>query len=75
MFAIIDLALLLGLLALIFYVLIALAVLPTSLVGLSYILLVISIVLLCIWILFRFFAECSGGSYNWRRRNNNSVMA
>ena len=70
MFALIDLTLFIGLLALLFYILIAVAVLPVTLYGLSYALLVTAIVLLCIWVLFKFILilGCSDGDYRWRRR-------
>ncbi len=53
-FALIDVALLLGLLSLIFYILIAVQVFPSSLSGLSYTLLIIAIILFIVWIVLRF---------------------
>ena len=68
MFVLIDLALLSGLLALLFYIIVV-TVLPVSLYGLSYILLIVSIVLICAWVMFRCIFEFSEGSYRWRLRN------
>ena len=70
MFILFDLFLFFGLLALIFYILILTAVLPASLGDLSYIFLIIAIVLFCVWVLFRFIGECSGGRYRMRNRNH-----
>ena len=68
MFVLIDLALLSGLLALLFYIIVV-TVLPVSLYGLSYILLIVSIVLICVWVMFRCIFEFSDGSYRWRLRD------
>lgn len=64
MFALIDLALLFGILSLIFYILIITAVLPVALTGLSYIFLIVAIVLFVAWFLLRIVGECSGGRNN-----------
>ena len=68
MFALIDLALLFGLVALILYILVVVAVLPATLGGLSYVFLVIAIVLFVVWLFLRVLGECSGGRYRYGRR-------
>lgn len=74
MFALIDLALLFGILSLIFYILIITAILPATLSGLSYIFLIVAIVLFVAWFLLRIVGECSGGSYRYRSRNNQGIV-
>lgn len=75
MFALIDLALLFGILSLIFYILIITAILPGTLGGLAYIFSIVAIVLVVIWVLLRILGECSGGSYRYRYgRNNQSIV-
>jgi len=69
MFALIDLALLFGILSLIFYILIITAILPGTLGGLSYIFLIVAIVLFVAWFLLRIVGECSGGRYRYGRNN------
>ena len=74
MFALIDLALLFGILSLIFYILIITAVLPATLGGLAYVFLIVAIVLFVAWFLLRIVGECSGGSYKYRGRNNQTIV-
>ena len=74
MFALIDFALLFGILSLIFYILILAAILPATLDGLSYIFLIIAIVLFVAWFLLRIVGECSGGRYTYRYGRNNQAI-
>ena len=73
MFAFIDLILLTGLLALLLYSFITLGVFSISPIGLNYALLVTGIILVCIWVLFRFLFEhfdCCNRNHNYNYNYN-----
>lgn len=71
-FALLDIALLFGLIALILYILSLTGVIAIGAV--SHIFLVIAIILFVIWLAFRLIGECSNGSYRMRNRRRGSVL-
>jgi uncharacterized membrane protein YtjA (UPF0391 family) len=71
-FALLDISLFFGLIALILYILALTGVIGIG-VGLAHIFLVIAIILFVIWLAFRLIGECSGGSYRLRNRRRGVV--
>ena len=70
MFMLIDLTLLFGILSLIFYILVVVAILPATLTSLSYIFLIVAIVLFVTWFALRIVGTCANGRYS----RNSSIV-
>jgi hypothetical protein len=65
-FALLDLALFFGVIALILYIIALTGVIAIG--GVEHVFLVIAIILFVIWLVFRIVGECANGAYTLRRR-------